>query len=138
MSTRILIADNNRTHLMVMKEFFEAQGFEIDTASSSIDVWRLLDRQPAVMILDTPLDNHNDEQDTSGLLVAKTISILIPIIIFTSYTSVEAVREAFGANCYGLPAVVDFISKSEEGLEVLLEVVQTVVSCKGADLGLPV
>lgn len=136
MSTKMLIADNNRSYLMVMKEFFEAEGFEVALAFNSMAVRLSLERQQfAVAVLDMPLDNHDDEQDISGLLVAKTIQARTPIIIFTDHTSVEAVRAALGANVYGLPAAVDFISK-DEGLEVLREAVRNILYSKGTVLGL--
>jgi DNA-binding NtrC family response regulator len=134
----MLIGDNNHPYLMVMKEFFEAEGFEIDMASSSTAVRLALERQQfAVAILDVPLDDHEDEQDISGLLVAKTVSTHTPLIIFTSYPSVEAVQAALGANIYGLPAAVDFISK-DEGLEVLREAVRNILDSEGVVLDLSV
>jgi DNA-binding NtrC family response regulator len=139
MSTiRMLIADNNHHHLMLMKEFFEAEGFEVEMVSNSKAVRVSLERQQfAVAVLDMPLDNPDDERDISGLLVAKTILARTPIIIFTSYPSVEAVRAALGANVYGSPAAVDFIAKAE-GLKALLEAVHNVLSTEGAVLGLSV
>jgi DNA-binding response OmpR family regulator len=120
-----------------MKEFFEAEGFEVDLASSSMVVRRALERQQfAVAVLDMSLDNQ-DEQDISGLLVAKTIMTHTPIIIIASNPSVEAVQTALGANIYGLPAAADFISKAE-GLEVLRAAVQNILDSTGVVLGLPV
>jgi DNA-binding NtrC family response regulator len=120
----ILVADNDQARLEVLKEFFEAQFFKVETAINSVAARAALTRQRyAVAVLDIRLDDDDDESDISGLLLAKTNPSRTPIIILTAFADIDSVREAHSANAHGLPVAVDFISKLE-GLDNLLKAVR--------------
>jgi len=136
MSKRVLIADNSCPFLIDLKKFLEAEGFDVDTAVDSVAVRKCLEQQQfSVVIINMSLDDHTDGQDLSGVLIAKTISARIPIIISTSKPSVEAVRAAFGANFYRSAVVVDFLYV-KEGLYVFLEAVRRVADGESPILSL--
>lgn len=128
MASTMLIADNDQARLQVLQEFFQAHGFQVDTAVNPTAARTfLLRRQFAVAVLDIRLNDDYDESDISGLLLAKTNPSSTPIIILTAFADIESVREALGANIHGLPVAVDFISKSE-GLDALLTAVRKTIN----------
>jgi PleD family two-component response regulator len=50
---RILVADDNRLQLAITKDALEAQGFQVSTAGSGLDVYReVLARRPHLILLD--------------------------------------------------------------------------------------
>jgi hypothetical protein len=59
------------------------------------------------------LREDDDENDTSGLEIAREVAPKIPKIILTAYPTWEGVKQAMAPNLSGLPAAVDFLSKSE-------------------------
>ena len=127
MPTRMLLADNDLAHLLVMKEFFEAEGFIVDTAANPAAARSSLARsQFEVAVLDLRLEDNRDARDLSGLRVAQTNPSCTPVIILTDFPNVEAVCGALSTNDCGKPVAFDFISKPE-GLETLLAAVRKVI-----------
>lgn len=127
MATHMLLADNDVAHLHVMREFFEAEGFAVETASSPEEALAALERTRFdVAVLDLRLEDNRDPRDLSGLRVARAIPAFTPVIILTDFPNIEAVREALGVNDCGLPAASDFISK-QEGLGALIAAVNRVL-----------
>jgi DNA-binding NtrC family response regulator len=127
----MLVADSDAPYLMQLKGFFEAAGFEVDTACDLAAVFLFLERQHfSVVILELRLDNHYGEQGASVLLLTTAVAPHTPIIVITGRPSVEDVRDTLGPNPHGPPAA-DFISK-DEGMEVLLKSVRDVVADEGS------
>lgn len=128
MATRMLLADNDTAHLLVMKEYFETEGFEVETAVNPATARSSLTlREFEVAVLDLRLEDNRDARDLSGLRVAQTNPSCTPVIILTEFPNIEVVREALGTNDYGLSVALDFISKME-GLETLLAAVRRVLN----------
>lgn len=116
----ILFADNDPVFLKVRKEFLEAEGYQVLSATDPAEARRLLEREPVeLVILDIRLVDDSDDHDISGLSLAKEMNRSIPKIILTGFPTWETVREALGSHLDGLPLALDFISK-QEGPEALL------------------
>ncbi len=127
MATRMLLADNDLAHLLVMKEFFEAEGYDVEIATNPAEAGASLARGHfEVAVLDLRLEDNRDERDLSGLRVAQANPSSTPVIILTDFPNIEAVRDALGSDERGLPAASDFISKLE-GLGTLLAAVRRVL-----------
>jgi DNA-binding NtrC family response regulator len=131
MATRMLLADNDVPHLHVMREFFEAEGFAVETAVSPEEALAAITRTRfGVAVVDLRLEENRDPRDLSGLRVARLNPSGTPVIILTDFPNIEAVRGALGANDCALPPAVDFISK-QEGLGALLAAVNRVLARGG-------
>ncbi len=116
----ILFVDNTSDFLEVRSEFLEGEGYRVIQAHNPAEARSLLSKNRVdVIVLDIRLLDDDDEKDVSGISLAKEISKTAPTIILTAYPSPDAVREALRPQLDGLPASVDFVSKTE-GIEPLL------------------
>ncbi len=119
----ILFADNDPRFLRVRKEFLEEEGYQVFPAGGPTEARRVLEQKAVdLTILDIRLVDDEDEEDISGLELAREIDCAIPKIILTGFPTWQAVREALGPNLDELPLAVDFISKPE-GSKALLRAV---------------
>lgn len=123
----ILIAENHPELLITTKEFFEAKGYRVITATNPTEAKKKLNVGGIdLAVLDIRLENDDDEKDLSGLLIAKSVAPEIPKIIVTSFPSYDYVREGLRPQLDGDHSVVDFISR-DEGLTILLQSVEDVI-----------
>lgn len=111
---KLLIADNLIDYLEEEKELLENEGYQVRTASTPEQARSMIEKGSFdLVILDIRLREDDDENDTSGLEIAREVAPKIPKIILTAYPTWEGVKQAMAPNLSGLPAAVDFLSKSE-------------------------
>jgi len=120
----ILFADNNLRFANVRREFLEEKGYKIITVTSPAEAKKMIDHQQLdLAIIDIRLIDDDDENDHSGIILAKESNPNVPKIILTGFPTWELVKEALGTQVDGLPFAVEFISK-KEGPEALLSAVE--------------
>jgi DNA-binding response OmpR family regulator len=121
---RILIADNDSLFAEGCAEFLENSGYRVKTVFNFTDAGAALEKGDVhLAILDMRLINDRDDNDLSGLILARSSDPLIPKIILTAYQRWDLVRGALGPAEAEPPAAVSFVAK-QEGLDVLLSYVQ--------------
>lgn len=125
MNKKVLIVDNDPDFLDTRAERLEAEGYHVYRAFSLEQAGQLLENTWVhVAIVDIRMTNDDDENDTSGLDLAKQEAYRpIPKIILTRYPSFEQVREALGPALEGLPPAVAFVAK-QEGPRAMLRAVE--------------
>jgi CheY-like chemotaxis protein len=129
MIATLLLADNDPNYLETTKLALEKEGFCVLTATTPLEARRVLSEQYVdLALLDLRLVDNTDKNDTSGLVIAKTMAPTVPKVLVSKFESFEAAREALGMQMNGLPAAVEFVSKSQ-GHEGLLNSIR-----KGLDL----
>lgn len=110
----LLLVDNKPDFLRTRAELLEQGGYRVLIASTVAEAKQILaENLIDLAIIDIRLENDDDENDVSGLILAKKIPSWIPKMILTNYPTVNLVREAFrdiGA--------IDFIAKEEERPEL--------------------
>ncbi len=117
----ILIADNYVDFGKTRGEILEEMGYKVLLAFDPIEACRLLEEGKIdLAILDIRLTNDDDEKDSSGITLARTVALSIPKIIVTSYPSIENLRETLGSTLNGLPVAIDFLAKNE-GLQAFID-----------------
>ena len=122
-SKTILLADNLPELLKTRKEFLEMAGYKVVLANNPESAQNILDRGGIdLAILDIRLIDDSDDQDTSGLELAKKTDLSIPIIMLTGYPSWQLVRESLGPSIKGIPPAIDFICK-QDGPEAMVRAV---------------
>ena len=119
----ILLADNCLDSLEATKLALENAGYDVITVTTPAEARRLLFEQYVdIALLDMRLKDDKDENDTSGLEIAKNVAQNIPKVIVSEYESFDAARNALGIKADGLPIAVEFVRKSE-GSERLLKAI---------------
>jgi DNA-binding response OmpR family regulator len=123
---QVLHADNDRNYLDARSEFLELEGYQVLKAYSPEEAERIFERENVhLAILDIRLVNDNDEEDISGILLAKDERFKrVPKIFVTGFPTFEAVREAYGPVIGGESIAHAFLAK-KEGPKALLEVVNS-------------
>ncbi|MCB9079920.1 MAG: response regulator transcription factor [Anaerolineaceae bacterium] len=123
----ILFVDNTASFLDVHARLLEEAGYRVYRAYSMEQAEEKLATQHVhMMILDIRLEEEDDGQDISGLLLAqREIYRPIPKIILTAYPSFELAREALGPRIDSLPPAVNFIGKYE-GFDAIRQAVEQV------------
>lgn len=125
---RILLADNNIGFLDACARFIKLAGYEVETAYSAPEARRALEEGWFhLAVLDIRLTDNEDEDDWSGLALARESSPSIPKIMLTAYQTWQAVRESLGMVDTEVPPAVDFVAK-QEGLPSLLEHIERALS----------
>jgi len=137
----ILFADNDADFLKTRAEFLRQEGYHVIEAANSTEARQRLEAGGIdLAILDIRLEDDDDEQDVSGLWLAKEtaekvptivtsgfMEQMVPKIILTGFPSYENVREALSPKVGGLPPAVDFVVK-QEGPEALLAAIRRALS----------
>jgi DNA-binding response OmpR family regulator len=124
---QILFADNIPDFLITRAEFLKNAGYVVLKAFTLAEARQLLEEAYVhLAILDIRMVNDDDENDVSGLSIARDPAYhAIPKIILTGKPSVSAVKEALGPNLQGLPPAVDFVDKAD-GPEIMIQAVDKV------------
>lgn len=124
MPIKILMADNDPDFLATRQEFLERKGYVVIPAFSPLEAQKKMKEESIhLAILDIRLINDDDENDTSGLELARTFSYSVPTLILTSHPTVEYVRRAMRPHLDGRPGIFDFLTK-QEGPEALITAIQ--------------
>lgn len=132
----ILLADNDRDFLRVQKEYLEAWGYTVLTATSPEEAAQVLrQHRPDAIIMDVRLRDDNDELDMSGPRVLQDAPVSIPKLILTGYPTVGLTRQALRQATDGRSLAVDFVMKSE-GSEAMLRALETALTRRHARWGM--
>jgi DNA-binding response OmpR family regulator len=124
LSPRILVVDNDSSFAESCAEFLENSGYRVKTAFTVADAAAALEKGDIhLAILDLRMVNDRDENDLSGLALARRSDPLIPKIILTGHQRWEVVRGALGPAEVESPPAVSFVAK-QEGLDILLSYVK--------------
>lgn len=123
----VLLADNSPDFLAAQAKLLERDGFRVLRADSSSEARRRLenDRTIDIAVLDLRLEDESPG-DNSGLQLAREVARTVPKIIITAHEiQTQAQREALlmDVDLDGLPAVVDYISKTD-GHEALVRAIR--------------
>jgi CheY-like chemotaxis protein len=128
--TTLLLADNNPDYLESTASELEKAGFKVIRARTPDETRRaLLQKRIDLALLDMRLTNDEDDTDTSGLEIAKTVAPLVPKVIVSEWGSFEDARTALGRKADGLSAAVGFVKK-REGLQALLTAIHEILYFK--------
>lgn len=124
----ILIADNSVDFSETRAEFLEREGYKVILAINPTDAKKLLENGGIdLAILDIRMTDDDDEKDTSGLILAKTVAPSIPKIMLTGYPTYDAVRESLGyKTASGMPAAVNFLNKAD-GADAMMSAVSDTI-----------
>lgn len=124
----ILFMDNNPRFLEVQSRLLEQLGYKVLRALTLTEAEeKLTNERIHLAIFDIRMEDEDDGQDISGLLLAQNKAFQpIPKIILTAHTdsrdTYKYARDVLGPTEDGLPPAVNFIGK-DEGPEALLQAV---------------
>lgn len=125
----ILFMDNNPRFLEVQSRLLEQLGYKVLRALTLADAEeKLTTERIHLAIFDIRMEDEDDGQDISGLLLAQNKTFQpIPKIILTAHTdsrnTYKYARDVLGPTEDGLPPAVNFIGK-DEGPEILIQAVE--------------
>lgn len=124
----ILFADNDLDFLNTRAAHLKSAGYEVLKASTPAEAEALLRSETiALAILDTRLQDDDDDRDISGLVLAENPEFHhIPKIVLTSHASLEGVRRALVRGPDGSAPAVDYVLK-EKGPEVMLQTIRQAI-----------
>ena len=97
---RILVIEDDQEMRSLLKDFFEEEGFEIDSVSNGSEVFRILVREPFdLVITDIRMPGLTGLDILPGI---KKLQPEAPIIVITAFGSEEVHRRAIerGATAY--------------------------------------
>ncbi len=138
----ILLADNHSKFLETRARILEQAGYRVLCAGSPAESRACLQKgRVDVAILDLRLQDDEDDDDLSGLWLAREFSPQTPVIIMTHYPSLEKAVAALAAEPGGYPAAVRFIEKSPQdrsGPELMLQAVAEALQIGRKGFGLAV
>lgn len=125
---RVLVADNDSDALEILTEFLEDAGYDVVMAKDPLEAEQIMAHERLhLAILDLRLREDSDQNDRSGLRLAKLVARALPKIIFTRFPVHEDVREALKPDSYHLPPAVDFVDK-RHGYQSLAESIEEVLN----------
>jgi predicted nucleotide-binding protein len=121
---RILLADNDEEFLKGRIELLVAAGFVVREATNPKEARDHLNAGDIdLAILDIRLEDDGDDDDQSGLIVAREAGPMIPKLILTGFANVRNVREALRSTRRTRPAAIDVIAK-RESFDKLLDAIR--------------
>jgi DNA-binding response OmpR family regulator len=132
MQETILFMDNNPRFLDVQSRLLEQLGYKVLRALTVAEAEeKLANERIHLAIFDIRMEDEDDGQDISGLLLAQNKSFQpVPKIILTAHTgsrdTYKYARDVLGPTENGLPPAVNFIGK-DEGPHALLEAVERAI-----------
>ena len=124
--TTILFVDNDPDFLSARSELLERDGYQTVRAKSGAEAKTILDQQKVdLAVVDVRLTKDEDERDTSGIALARTLTV--PVIILTSYADYRLTRNAFTS----AESVVDVIAK-QDGISALSDAIASILQQRDA------
>lgn len=128
-SRHILLADDHEGILRAQAILLQRLGYRVTTATSPVEVRRLLDDGWFdVLVLDWRLNDNDNEDDHSGYEIASDVRYeSIPRIMWSSFATFQLARKAMGLNNDSRRAAADFVDKSA-GPEELAKAIERVLS----------
>lgn len=131
---KILLGEDNEDQRMLYVKTLTKKGYQVISVNSPEAVLDYLRRDHSfdIVVLDVRLSNENDDNDLSGINLARTIkSYDIPIILNTNYA--DAIPFALEAALKDV--VSDVIKKKDkDSLNLLAQAINNVVNKKSANL----
>lgn len=114
----ILVADNQTSYLMTLRELIEDEGYIVLPAVNPTEAKRILEREEvSLAIIDLRLENDENDNDMSGLKLAKEVAPSVSKVILTLHPDYESLRNALVPGPDGRRVAIDFIYKKEEGAD---------------------
>ena len=96
---KILVADNNPGHLAGIAKLLKSKDYTVHIANSPVEARKILEGGKIdLAILDIRLLNDEDEEDISGLELAKEFVLALPIIIMSRFPSSELISDVFNTH----------------------------------------
>lgn len=125
----VLLVDNDADFLEITRGFLAINNYRVIAVSTPEAAHRALTQEPvALAVLDFRLNNDEDEQDRSGLALARSSiwGSYVPKIVLTQFDEYEYARACLRPEHGGQAPAVDFVAK-KEGLEALLASIRRVL-----------
>jgi CheY-like chemotaxis protein len=126
MKKTILLADNNEASRSSWGRVLTGAGYNVQLARNTSEAHNILQSMEVdIAVLDLRLENDDDENDISGLLLAKDEAYRnIPKIILTAFhAGYKNLRDVLGALVEDIPPAIAFVHK-DEGPQALIEVIK--------------
>jgi len=96
---RVLIVDDHELNLKLMRSVLRLEGFEVVTASSAEDAWRMLEESlPDLVVMDVQLPGRDGLSLTKDLRADGRFSEM-RIVAVTSYAMADDRKRALEAGC---------------------------------------
>jgi DNA-binding NtrC family response regulator len=109
----ILLVDNDASYRDSLRTFLDSENYKVLTASNLHKARRALQRRNVdLAIIDIRLTNDNDEEDASGLELAREHPE-VPRIILTGFPTYSHVRAALASVVDKPSLALDFVDKSD-------------------------
>lgn len=106
----ILVADNQQGSLDTTAKLLKEAGYATVKANSLLEARRKLEeRRTHAAVLDVRLKDDDDDNDLSGVMLAKTAAPEMPKILYTAHPTKEVIRLA----CEH-PTVTSIVGKDED------------------------
>ncbi len=120
----ILLADNHYDFLNTRAEYLENAGYIVykgDSLNTARQIFQ--DQNIDLAIIDKRLVDDTDDNDWSGIYLAREIHKTKPVIILTDFPTHETVRESLRRDSQGESAADDYIYK-DDGPKAMIESIQ--------------
>jgi two-component system, response regulator, stage 0 sporulation protein F len=100
---RLLIVDDETPVLDVLREYFETQGYSVDTATSGVDALAAIGRQvPDLVLLDMRMPGIDGLETLKRI---RALSAVLPVIMVTANEDVGLARETLKMGAF------DYVAK---------------------------
>ena len=120
---KVLLVDDDETHLEILRHGLEYQGFEVVTLSSAENLLQqVVAHKPDAIILDVYLPGGNGLEICQELMDSPATA-MIPVIILSGSIESTIVRQARAAGCRY------FLSKPFDPNTLLMAVRQSIDEC---------
>lgn len=127
----VLVVDDRRDYRTTISREVRALGFQVEELDSFDSSLKFIESHPFdLAIIDQRLNERNEE-DKSGLELAKSIrdkNRKVPIFIITGYGTIDTVTEGRKTNETGQRLVDRYFLKEDKWMEELLEAIKDFLS----------
>lgn len=121
---QILFADNDHDFRQVYAAKLQREGYSIKQVGDPQAATEVFETGGIdLAIMDIRLVDDYDERDESGIVLARQMSRLIPVVMLTGYSNDEYVRQALKPQADRGPTAVDYVKK-EEGVTRLASAIR--------------